>query len=89
MNLWIATEDGRVLRASSTYLPTSEPGAASNYLQPSKNSSYGFADLEYLRAFGAGNAEWEHWLISELYIAIFPRLMESKIRRPGWLPNHE
>lgn len=87
MDLWIATEDGRFLRASSTYLRTSEPGAASNYLQPSKDSSYGFAHSEYLRAFDAGNAEWKRWLLSELYIAIFPRLIESKYVDPDGFPT--
>jgi hypothetical protein len=85
-DLWIATEDGRRLRASSTYLKKNVPGTAGNYLHASKHSSYGFTHSDYLRACDTHNVEWEDWLRSELKIAIFPRLIEKKCVDPEGFP---
>lgn len=79
MDLWIATEDGRRLRASATYIrPDLPTSGAGKYLKPTKSSTYGFAHKDYLDTFETPDKDGHDWLQRVLGLEAWPRFLHSK-----------
>jgi len=79
VDLWIAIEDGRRLRASATYIRPDPPDlGASKYLKPAKNSTYGFAHKAYLDAFETADEDGHKWLQRALGMEVWPRFLNAK-----------
>lgn len=79
VDLWVATDDGRRLRASAVYLRKDPPtDGASKYLKATKNSSFGFAHNDYHVSFDSGSSDGYEWLNSQLGLSVWPRFLNPK-----------
>jgi hypothetical protein len=79
VDLWVATEDGRRLKASAVYLRKDPPTeAASKYLTATQDSSFGFAHNDYGVLFDSGSSVGCEWLHKELGLAVWPRFLNPK-----------
>jgi len=76
-DLWVVTEDGSPRRGSEVYLDSKDPHSATVLFKGSRNK-FPFLHKMYGQSFPARDQEWPAWLVKELGIAQYPRLVSVR-----------
>jgi hypothetical protein len=73
-DLWLVTEFGSARRGSDIYLDSEELHSATTLLKEHRKE-YPFLHEDYFQAFSCTDLDWTAWLVKNLRLAKYPRLV--------------
>ena len=77
LDMWVATEDGSARRGSETYILSKKPRSARKILV-GRMTSFNFLNEGYTNAAAIMSGDWNRWLLRNLGLAEFPRLVTGR-----------